>query len=98
MPFKYSLAFLISIFFWAAPQSKAHAPTSTPQSSSPASAPTMNNTAVDATTTPAPQTGTALDAIIDRIVNKEKELVTRLGEFTPMVETYIQNLTGDDKL
>src|SRR5438128_1702406 len=45
----------------------------------------------------APQSA-AIDAVLDRVVVKEKEFVRTLSNYTPMVETYIQNLQPDPEL
>jgi len=41
---------------------------------------------------------TALDQIVDKIVTTEQAEMTSLKPFTPLVETYIQNLRGDNEL
>src|SRR5579863_9270082 len=40
----------------------------------------------------------ALSQIVDRIVTTEKAEMNTLKPFTPLVETYIQNLKGDNNL
>src|ERR1700674_639201 len=40
----------------------------------------------------------ALDQIVDRIVSTEQTEMNSLKPFTPLVETYIQNLRGDNNL
>jgi hypothetical protein len=41
---------------------------------------------------------TALDQIVDKIVTTEQAEMNSLKPFTPLVETYIQNLRGDNEL
>src|SRR6202167_420249 len=40
----------------------------------------------------------ALDQVVDRIISTEQTEMTSLKPFTPLVETYIQNLKGDNNL
>src|SRR6202790_4276070 len=40
----------------------------------------------------------ALDQVVDRIISTEQTEMTSLKPFTPLVETYIQNLRGDTNL
>ena len=40
----------------------------------------------------------ALSQIVDRIISTEQTEMTSLKPFTPLVETYIQNLRGDNSL
>src|SRR5580693_4702890 len=40
----------------------------------------------------------ALEQIVDHIVSTEQTEMTSLKPFTPLVETYIQNLRGDNSL
>ena len=40
----------------------------------------------------------ALDQIVDRIISTEQTEMHSLKPFTPLVETYIQNLKGDNNL
>jgi len=40
----------------------------------------------------------ALDQIVNRIISTEQTEMTSLKPFTPLVETYIQNLRGDNNL
>src|SRR5208282_726511 len=41
---------------------------------------------------------TTMDQVVDRVVMREKELVKFLSPRTPIVETYLQNLTQDPQL
>src|SRR5690242_20127831 len=38
------------------------------------------------------------DAVIDRIIQNENSLAETLGQYTPVVETYIQNMEADQDL
>ena len=40
----------------------------------------------------------ALDQVVDRIISTEQTEMNSLKPFTPLVETYIQNLKGDNNL
>jgi hypothetical protein len=46
----------------------------------------------------APQTAPKLDEIIDRIIKQEDEEIASIDAFTPIVETYIQNVNHSDIL
>jgi len=39
-----------------------------------------------------------MDQVVDRVIVREKELIKFLEPHTPVVETYLQNLTQDEKL
>ena len=39
-----------------------------------------------------------MDQVVDRVIGREKELVKMLAPRTPLVETYLQNLTQDPQL
>ena len=41
---------------------------------------------------------TKLDQVIDRIINREAQLVGSLRQYSPLVETYIQNMRPDKEL
>jgi len=41
---------------------------------------------------------TTMDQVIDRVIMREKELIKFLSPRTPIVETYLQNLTQDPQL
>jgi Peptidase family M48 len=47
---------------------------------------------------PAQAPPTTMDQVVDRVVGREKELVKMLSSRTPLVETYLQNLTQDPQL
>ncbi len=46
----------------------------------------------------ADQPNTALDQIVNRVISQEQAEMTSLRQYTPLVETYIQNLRGDKEL
>ena len=46
----------------------------------------------------AAQQADALGQVVDRIVSQEQAEMTSLRAYSPMVETYIQNLRGDKDL
>src|SRR5450755_2142403 len=43
-------------------------------------------------------TPTTMDQVVDRVVLREKDLIKFLSQRTPIVETYLQNLTQDPQL
>ena len=47
---------------------------------------------------PAQAPPTTMDQVIDRVIGREKELVKMLAPRTPLVETYLQDLTQDPQL
>src|SRR6202171_1731423 len=46
----------------------------------------------------AAQQNSALDQVVDRIISQEQAEMNSLRPYSPMVETYIQNLRGDKDL
>src|SRR5437879_11862569 len=40
----------------------------------------------------------SLDQVVDRVSSRETALVSSLRQYSPLVETYIQNLRPDDQL
>src|SRR5689334_13950101 len=96
MAYRYSLALILSLLMWAAPQGNAQTPTAPQQpANAPAQAPDAQP--VDDKSTP-PPSGLSMDQILDRVVAKENAMVTTLAAYRPLVETYIQNMTGDEQL
>src|SRR5215471_20412947 len=87
MAFTNSLSFVLAFLMWLAPQ------TATTQNTDPATDATAK-----ANTAAPPANAPSMDEIIDRAITKEQALVSTLANYTPMVETYIQNLTPDKKL
>ena len=49
-------------------------------------------------TAPTPRTPVSADQVVDQIIEREHALITFLKNRTPLVETYLQNLTPDTKL
>ena len=41
---------------------------------------------------------TTMDQVVDRVIAREKDLIKFLSPRTPIVETYLQNLTQDPQL
>jgi hypothetical protein len=69
---------------------------SIPPPQAPAAAATTSTTpAPVASTLPAP---TTMDQVVDRFVEREHGLMKALANHTPVVETYLQNLTADPQL
>ncbi len=85
MAFKYSLTLLLALTLWASIQGDA-------QTSQPHASP------AGTVSTGAAQPAISMDEVLIRVVAKENELVSTLANYTPMVETYIQNLQGDEEL
>ena len=73
---------------------------SQPASSQPAAAPAQNS--APANTMPAPPPAavqpTTMDQVVDRFITREKGLIKMLQSRTPVIETYLQNLTLDPQL
>ena len=44
---------------------------------------------------PGPKTPVSVDQVVDQIIEREHALITFLKNRTPLVETYLQNLTPD---
>jgi hypothetical protein len=89
MAFKSSLAVVFAFFIWVTPQGNAQAPA--PATPDPATVAATN------TQTAAPN-APSMDEVLDRVIANEQQLVGTLANYTPMVETYIQNLRVDDNL
>jgi hypothetical protein len=49
-------------------------------------------------TQPAPAAPATMDQVVDRVVEREKGLIKMLASRTPVVETYLQDLTQDPQL
>jgi hypothetical protein len=73
-----------------AAQPAAAAPSSQPQGSQQASAPAPTPSALPQPTT--------MDQVVDRFIEREHGLMKALSNRTPVVETYLQNLTADPQL
>jgi len=94
MALKSSLAVVFAFFIWASPQGNAQAPA--PSTPNPATVAATSNTQ---TAAPSTAPGAAsMDEVLDRMIANEQQLVGTLAAYTPMVETYIQNLKVDNDL
>jgi hypothetical protein len=82
---------------------------SAPQNPQPASATQPEQTAAQPSPAPAGQAQSAqaqsslappttMDQVVDRVIAREKDLIKFLSPRTPIVETYLQNLTQDPQL
>jgi Peptidase family M48 len=89
MDLKHSILCVLTFVLWVAPQGKAQTPS--PQSANTVISTPSNNT-------PAATKAPTVDEVLDRVVAKESALVGILANYTPLVETYIQNLKDDDNL
>jgi hypothetical protein len=87
MAFNQSLSFVLAFFLWGAPQA------ATPQNTT--VGPDNNAKATTATPSAPPS---AMDQAIDKAIMEEQNLVNELKNYTPMVETYIQDMTNDKTL
>src|SRR5580658_3904371 len=83
----------------------AQQPASAPQNPQPAAATQADQTpAAPASQAPAAQAPvslappTTMDQVVDRVIMREKDLIKFLAPRTPIVETYLQNLTQDKQL
>jgi hypothetical protein len=45
-----------------------------------------------------PEQPRTMEQVIDRVTNNENHLYGKMKEYSPLVETYIQNLKGDKEL
>jgi hypothetical protein len=87
----------------------AQQPASAPQNPQPASATQPDTTPAQPTPASSGQTPSAqapanlappttMDQVVDRVILREKDLIKFLSPRTPIVETYLQNLTQDKQL
>lgn len=92
----------------------AQQPASAPQNPQPVAAAQPGQTAAQPSAAPSGQTQsdqsqspqaqanlappTTMDQVVDRVIMREKELIKFLSPRTPIVETYLQNLTQDPQL
>src|SRR5271156_5423902 len=81
---------LLSLTMTAAAQQSASAP----QNTQPVAATQPAQTAAQANLAPP----TTMDQVVDRVIMREKDLIKFLAPRTPIVETYLQNLTQDKQL
>ncbi len=77
-----------------ASQPAAAAPQSAPAAAAPASEP------ISATPAPPPPVAApvTMDQVVDRVIEREKGLIKMMAPRTPVIETYVQNLTQDTQL
>jgi len=82
----------------SAPQNPQPAPAAQPDPTSarPSSAPSSQTPPAQAPVNLAPPT--TMDQVVDRVIMREKDLIKFLAPRTPIVETYLQNLTQDKQL
>jgi len=87
----------------------AQQPASAPQNPQPVAAAQPGQTAAQPSAAPSGQAQsdqsqanlappTTMDQVVDRVIMREKELIKFLSPRTPIVETYLQNLTQDPQL
>jgi hypothetical protein len=77
----------------------AQQPASAPQNPQPVAATQPDQSAAQPSQAPANLAPpTTMDQVVDRVVLREKELIKFLSPRTPIVETYLQNLTQDKQL
>ncbi len=107
----FTAALLVTVSATAQPQSTESQPAGAPQA---AQAPAASNAAVQTpasasdsqsqqSTAPAPTPSvlpqpTTMDQVVDRFIEREHGLMKALATRTPVVETYLQNLTADPQL
>jgi hypothetical protein len=93
MAFRYWLSLILILFLGAASQGSPQEQTATPANA--AAPPTA---AKDAAAAPLETPSLTPDQVIDRAIANENSLIGTLAKYTPMVETYIQNLESDKEL
>ncbi len=81
---------LLAVAMTAAAQQSASAPQNSQVGKTAQTASTQTQTNLAPPTT--------MDQVVDRVIVREKELIKFLEPHTPVVETYLQNLTQDEKL
>src|SRR5271155_3603324 len=74
----------------------AQQPASAPHNTQPAATQPAQSQPGQAQSSLAPPT--TMDQVVDRVILREKDLVKFLSPRTPVVETYLQNLTQDPQL
>jgi len=88
----------------ASPESTPAAPaTAAPAPAAPASQPSAPQAQAQPVTAPSPTPSalpqpTTMDQVVDRFIEREHGLIKALATRTPVVETYLQNLTADPQL
>ena len=82
----------------------AQQPASAPQNPQPVAATQSGQTAAQSSAAPSGQAPanlappTTMDQVVDRVIARESDLIKFLSPRTPIVETYLQNLTQDPQL
>jgi len=82
----------------------AQQPASAPQNPQPVAATQSGQTAAQSSAAPSGQAQasltppTTMDQVVDRVIARESDLIKFLSPRTPIVETYLQNLTQDPQL
>jgi hypothetical protein len=69
-----------------------------PEASQPAAVQSVSTSPGVSLAQPATRTPVSIDQVIDQIIQREHALIQFLKNRTPLVETYLQNLTPDSKL
>ena len=95
----FTAALLVSVSA-AAQQPAESQPSTQPDAATAAAAPesqTQASTAPAPTPSALPQP-TTMDQVVDRFIEREHALMKALANRTPVVETYLQNLTADPQL
>jgi Peptidase family M48 len=92
----FALALLVAAMTAAAQQSASEPQNPQAGQNAPAAASPAQTTPAQAQSSLAPPT--TMDQVVDRAILREKELVKFLSQRTPVVETYLQNLTQDPQL
>src|SRR5436309_1848591 len=82
----------------SAQQAANPAGTAQPGASQPAAVKAVSTTPGLALAPQAPKAPVSIDQVVDAIIEREHALIQFLKNRTPLVETYLQNLTPDSKL
>jgi len=87
----------------APPDAAQPAPSQSPVTAAQASQPQAEQSQPQASTAPVPTPSalpqpTTMDQVVDRFIEREHGLMKALATRTPVVETYLQNLTADPQL
>src|SRR5919201_265032 len=94
----FTACLLMSLSAMAQQQSSSPQPAASqataPEAAQPASAQAQTSSPAPAAQT-AQAAPTTLDQVVDRAIERERTLIKLLGERTPLIETYLQNLQND---
>jgi hypothetical protein len=91
----FTAALLLSVSATAQPQAGDSQPSAAPNPSSAASSQPPTSPAPTPSVLPQP---TTMDQVVDRFIEREHGLMKALANRTPVVETYLQNLSADPQL